>query len=522
VCIQANRRHALVALVVLAALAAHATALVAGFAWLDHAHLVEGLALAPAEGWLALFARGFAGTGFYRPLTAVSLSVDAALGGAPWLYHAVTVAWHAAAAAMTLLAAEALGLSRRAAAAAAVIFAVHPVTSLVASAIAFRSESMIAVTLLALIVFHRRERPLGAAVALLGGALVKETALVLGPLVVGALELGYPAAGRRRARVLAAEAAALALALGLRLAFAPAWRATHVGLAPGEAVGTRLAALAKSARALLVAGDRTICDAFPVTPAVSLAALAGGLLAIGLGYLAWRRRGPALLLALSLLPALQLVPVMRWWSPHYLYVPLAFAAMLAAEGIERLGRRALPAALVVAGALALVTAWDDLRFRTDEILWSREVRIQPGCREGQFYLAEAAREARRWDEAALRYGRAAAPSAGLISYVDRGAALQNLGVVELERGRFGEAAGAFRAALAGAGDPLERRRLTHNLATAELRAGRPMEAARLLEPEARRPDAFAGSLLILARAMHELGRPEEAAALVARLRAARR
>ena len=33
------------------------------------------------------------------------------------------------------------------------------------------------------------------------------------------------------------------------------------------------------------------------------------------------------LFALALLPSLDLVPVMRFWSPHYLYVPLTFGAM---------------------------------------------------------------------------------------------------------------------------------------------------------------------------------------------------
>ena len=42
-----------------------------------------------------------------------------------------------------------------------------------------------------------------------------------------------------------------------------------------------------------------------------------------------RRHGRvAWFMALALLPSLQLVPIMRWWSPHYFYLPLAFVAML--------------------------------------------------------------------------------------------------------------------------------------------------------------------------------------------------
>ncbi len=469
------------AAVAAAAIAAHATALAGGFVWLDHAHLEDGLALARPGDWPALFTGGFAGTGFYRPLTALSLSLDAALGGAPLLYHATTLAFHAVAAVLTFIAAGSLGLSRRAALLAGLLFAVHPATSLVAAATAFRSESMIAVALLALVVLHVRARPLGAALALLAGALTKETALVLGPLLIVALELGRaapsatPQSRRTHRLLLAAEAVAWIVAVGLRLAFAPPWRAAWPALATSEALGTRLAALWRSASFVLLPVDRTICDAFPVRTLATGAAAAGLLVVVGLVVLAWRRRGPALLLVLTLLPSLNLVPVMRWWSPHYLYVALAFAAMVIGGAVtDALGDRtprAWPVAAVVLLALAVVSARDDLRFRTDATLWGPEIAANPACREGQFYLAEVSREAGRLEEAAERFERAAAPTTGVLSYVDRSAALQNLGVVRLQQQHAPEAAAAFRAALAVTADLDKRRRLQHNLAFAEHQAG---------------------------------------------------
>src|SRR2546430_6864599 len=55
-----------------AALAAHATALAGGYTWLDHGDLESGAALAPPAGFIGLFAKGYARTGFYRPLTALA------------------------------------------------------------------------------------------------------------------------------------------------------------------------------------------------------------------------------------------------------------------------------------------------------------------------------------------------------------------------------------------------------------------------------------------------------------------
>ena len=158
---------------------------------------------------LSLFTSGFAGTGYYRPLMALSLSIDAAIVRRAWLFHATNVLWHAVAAVLTWMAASTLGLSRRAAVAAGILFAVHPLTSLVTGAIAFRSEAMIAAALLALIVLHRKRHP-AAALALnelcgseqrrVGGgtelvAILGLTAQTAGPDEVGVL--GYDGAKPR-------------------------------------------------------------------------------------------------------------------------------------------------------------------------------------------------------------------------------------------------------------------------------------------------------------------------------------
>ena len=454
-----------------AALLSHAPALGGGFVWLDHAHLEEGLALARAGDWAGLFTRGFAGTGYYRPLMSVSLSLDAALGGAPLLYHAITLLWHVAAALMTAVAGEQLGFSRRAASGAALLFAVHPLTGLVANAIAFRSEAMLAVLLLGLLVLHlRRKLVWVCGLLLFAAALTKETALILGPLLLISLEIPRRDATAKAAApwsLFAAEALGLACALGLRLSFGPAWRASFLPLTAEQAVGTRLASVTKSALAVFFPVDLGVCDAFAITSAWAPTALAGLAVLLSLGYLAYRRRGPALLLVLCCLPTLQLVPVMRWWSPHYLYLPLLFAAMLVAEAVERWREQALRWLPPLALALGGLSFIDARRYVSDERLWGQEVRLEPACREGHYYLGDAAIQAKRLDEAAHHYTLAITPRAGILSYADQGAALQNLGVVRLQQGRFEEAREAFTKALQGNVDETSRRQLLQNLSTAD-------------------------------------------------------
>jgi Tfp pilus assembly protein PilF len=144
----------------------------------------------------------------------------------------------------------------------------------------------------------------------------------------------------------------------------------------------------------------------------------------------------------------------------------------------------------------------------------------PACREAHFYLGEEARTARRWPEAVREYERALATKARELSYVDRFAALQNLGAVQLGQGNLGQARAAYRAALELSSTELDTRHLVHNLATTELVSGNAEEAARLLEKEVERTDAMPGAILLRARAEAKLGRVSEATELVQRLRRA--
>jgi predicted Zn-dependent protease len=193
--------------------------------------------------------------------------------------------------------------------------------------------------------------------------------------------------------------------------------------------------------------------------------------------------------------------------------------MLAGEALAVRGRRTLVAAAAVAVALGAVTCLDDRRFRSDAALWTAEVARRPACREGQLYLGVAALEGQRADEAAAHLARAVAGDPAVLSYVDRGAALQNLGMARLEQGQLEPARASLRAALDLVTVETTRRQLTHDLAVVALRAGQPAEAVRLLEAETARADAFPQSIFLHARALHQLGRDQEAAVLVRRLRA---
>lgn len=508
-------------------IASHAAALSGGLIWLDHSHIEEGLALARPGALLSLFSEGFAGTGFYRPLLALSLSLDAAVSGSASTFHAVTLGFHGAAAALLVVAARSLGASSRAALIAGLLFAVHPATSLVASAIAFRSEAMALVCLLSLVNFHLRRYPVLSALALAAGALSKETAWLLAPLFIGALELSARGSERtpnerRATRVLLfTEGLSFALVSALRFFYAPEHRASFPALTLDEHVGTRLAALGKGFLRLIVPFSNSVCDAFPASPSSSPLSLLGAACLFLLLVTRFASRRPLWLLLLALLPSLQLVPIMRWWSPHYFYIPLAFAALLVADLVDAQLRRPWPAVAFVLVPFSAVSWVESRRYRDDTSLWAPEVALQPACREGHFYLGEAARKAREFSAAAAHYERAARATPGTLSYVDELAAYENLGAVELALNRLPQARSALERALQRASAPERRRRVLYDLALVALRSNEPAEAVRLLAPEANADVPLPEALLLLARALHDLDRESEAQQILHLLSAAR-
>ena len=106
--------------------------------------------------------------------------------------------------------------------------------------------------------------------------------------------------------------------------------------------------------------------------------------------------------------------------------------------------------------------------------------------------------------------RAARAIPGVLAYADERAAYENLGAVELRAGHWPQARAAFNEALERTQDREQRRRVLYNLALTALRGAEPAEAVRLLAPEAMATDPLPEGLLVRARALHDLGREDEA------------
>ena len=327
------------------------------------------------------------GGGLYRPLPLASYAIDWQLGGAAWWFHAVNIAWHAGASvAVAWLARQWSG--ERAALAAGLLFAVHPVHVEAVANIVGRAELMAALfAIVSVYAALARDRLWWSAVALAAGLLSKENAVVAPALIAWGwmMEMAPRPSRRRMAAYLAAWVALGALYVVVRwnvLGHELVGRAAPVffGASPVAVRLTAVAALADWARLLVFPltlrvdyspAERTLVTT-PLDPRFAL-----GLLCVAawgaLLWLAWRRgrRVEAFGLgwiAIALFPVSNLVvPVGVLLAERALYLPSVGLVLAAGAWLKDLETRRLGlvlSMLVLAGGvltLLRVPVWRDTR-----------------------------------------------------------------------------------------------------------------------------------------------------------------
>jgi tetratricopeptide (TPR) repeat protein len=142
-----------------------------------------------------------------RPVWLASVLLDTCAGdGAVPVYRLTSVYWHAMGALLVLILAWVLTSSWRAAGAAGLLFAVHPVHAEAVNIITYRSDLLCLAFMLGAMVLYRRGRPLFALLCTALALLSKEMAVVL-PLQFLLMDAVFPRSRptRRRREFLAAS-----------------------------------------------------------------------------------------------------------------------------------------------------------------------------------------------------------------------------------------------------------------------------------------------------------------------------
>ncbi|MCB9914340.1 MAG: tetratricopeptide repeat protein [Planctomycetes bacterium] len=477
-----------------------------------------------------------------RPLVALSLALDHAIGGLePFAYRLTNVALHVAAGlalfaaarrvlAATRLAPHALGLAF----AIALLWLLHPLQTDALDQVVYRNETLAALFLL--LAFTAADRVCAgeggrgtsalAALAMSAAMASKEMA-VAGPLLVLLWD---------RTRHAGSFAEAWRARKGLHLALAASWLVLALAVASGDrgaSVGleqtrvssldylrTQTLAIPQYLRlALWPRPLRFDYSAWPIVrawgPALAPGAFVLALVAASLW--AVRRKHVAGFLGVAffalLAPSSSVVPLSgEWIAEHRMVLPLACVLGLVVPGawflLERAcgARAALVGALLLAAAalpLGLATRARHADYASAERLWGSVLALDPDNARAHHELAQALAAARRPQEALAHAQQALQLDPELVGvYASLGSLLLDLGrasqavpfLVEARRRLPGNAAVAAKlgAAQGNAGDyPAAEEALRAalaldpaqldartNLALVLLARGRPQEAAR--------------------------------------------
>lgn len=395
--------------------ALYAPALLHGFAFDDDIVIVRNRFLQASGGLPSLVTRTeWAGGGLelaqWRPLTALTYAANFALGGlAPWGYHLANALLHALVVLLVFLVALRAGLADRWAAAAALLFAIHPIHVEAVANVTGRKDLLATLFVLAMFLAHRRALRRGGwslawpALAYLAAMFSKEVGTVGLALVLAADLLlpygGFRAGAPERRRALRLHAAYLACLL----VFLALFRAVAGQIGFGEIpfqdnpaahastwlrLLTAVAVIGKGLWLQLLPFGQSpdwSFDAIQLATSLAdprvlmtLAALAGWLF-LGLRLL---RTTPVILLSLAwygaaLSPAANvLFPAGTLFGERLLYLPSVGLALLAGAGLQALAgadgvrarRLVLPAGAAVCALLAVAT----IRY---EAAWGDELRL---------------------------------------------------------------------------------------------------------------------------------------------------
>jgi protein O-mannosyl-transferase len=419
----------------------------------------------------------------YRPLTALTMAANWTTGGGdPRVFHVTNVLLHATASVLVFLLARRL-LAPAGAAAAALLFAVHPVHVEAVANVVGRAEVLAALFAVAAVLAYLRDNALAAegdrtswrryatALGTLGCTLLalasKESAFALPGLFL----LADWVAGRARGTRLGDEvrrhwllwAGTLVLSIGWL-----AWRAEVVRDLTGTEVAAGLEDLGMGRRAmvmlpvvlqyvrLLFFPRKLSPDYSPdyIRPSPTLTLLGALAIAVLLASLAVavlaRRRAPVVTFAIMWVAATLFIvaniiaPTGVLLAERTLYLPSVGAVLLFGWGIEALGGRAPRAALVTFAALFVAAAFRTVTrnpiWRDNAVFFPSLVKDAPGSYRAEW--TEAMLAAERGDslesERRLRRAIMIEPLASPV--------WRDLGRVLYRRGRHLQAATAYWAA----------------------------------------------------------------------------
>lgn len=476
-----------------------------GFTWLDHRDIEAQRGILPLVKVHQAFSTRFADTGFYRPVVTILHSLDFALykNWAPG-YHLTNVLLHlGTTATLPFFLSVFLILSSWQILLATLIFTVHPFSILPVGTISYRPELLLAIFVFLSLHFYakvRRSPNLKNTLLFFAffslALLSKETAIVLLPLLIVFWEyLNFKKLGRINFKLLTGVLFLYLIYFLLRFQAVPeVWRSKEISLPLFQTLGTRMLAFGKLLLGLFVPFKPGFSDATLIVGIFYPASLAVLFILIGVSLFLIRSRLRSqisisifLLFLIFLTPSLNLVPLPRFYSPHYGYLAVsAFAILivLLAEKFRGFFRFLYICIIIVWIFFAsFFTLQAGRLFKNDLTLFQPEVDQDPNFLEAHYYLGYYYLSKKDLRSAKKHYQSILVQPKNVLAFADRFAFYLNLGSISLVEGRLLEAQNFFKRCKKYAVSPYQRQVLAYNetlLAKALNAAGKKQEAEDLI------------------------------------------
>ena len=471
-----------------------------GFTWLDHGDIERGRALLSLSSLPTAFTTHFAQTGFYRPLVTILNSLDYSLYKfwAPG-YHLTNLLLHLG---VSLLAARFISLffsiNHLEKLLIILLVGLHPIGWLPVGAISYRQELLLSFFTLTGIYYHVKARTSGKTkyilltfISFLAALFSKETALFLLPAIILFWELTnvilneVPYSGTKSKdlsrmrdsssdklrdsstpiksgvgttitkftlRLLFAEFSVILIYLLLRLHAVPElWRTSSLSLPFPQALATRFTAAGRLLFQLFSPFRPGLSDAVKVSSFNNFGPILLTAAFIFSDSILARRRlrsnwSIALtLLLITLFPALNIIPLPRFYSPHYGYIMLPAAASLAVLFLRIFSKKNIFGKISSLGialwllVAAVSTFQAGFQFKNDFTLFAPEVSRDDRFAEGHQYLGDYHFRLQNYQLAATHYQSALRENLSVIAFVDRASVMNNLAGVYLALKKLDEA-----------------------------------------------------------------------------------
>jgi len=482
----AGREHLIRAiLVTLVAALCYAGTVNNEFVWADHTVIVDGEAILRSPGdllrvfvrplWAFTGAPSPAGGGYYRPIPAISYTIDHAFYGEnPAGYHVTNILLHGLVSLFLFLFLSRLFRESRVPLLASLLFAAHPIHVEAVAWVSGRTGLLATVGIVLSLYFYTRanegRRYLLFSLAAFAFALgSKESAAVL-PLLILLTRLSL----RRERNPLFSfvREGPFLLLLGLYIAVRTvALGALGTGnpqaIPPALLIPTVLRVLGGYLRLLFIpfplhTNDAVRISTFPLDPRaflslVFLAAVLYGFLRLGRGR---RETGFGLLwMAITFLPFLNILPLLHFRAERLLYLPSAGFLVTVAVLLDRYGGRLVgeerragltPGELLTAGLALLLAFGTVARCKTwedDRTLFTDTLQKNRYAPEAAYMLGVDAYRNGAFPEAAQLLRRSLALDPGYAAFLPTPWALSNLGYAHYKLGDYAGAEPAFREAL---------------------------------------------------------------------------